>query len=346
MQLDSLFTFMELLITGTGTLALLIIGIAFLLLFSFLKEKEQKSAKFKIVHLNKKLKEDKQELLKKILNKKDFKVFLKEEKLREEVKEEKKPKLFVLDFNGDLQASEVQTLREHVSLLCLSASSQDEVLIRLESAGGMVHSYGLASSQLERLKARNIPLTIVVDKVAASGGYMMACLGDKLMAAPFAILGSIGVVAGIPNVHKLLKKNEVDYLELTAGEYKRTLTPLGEITEKGKSKFIEQLEETHSLFKDHVHKFRPSLDLTKVATGEYWYGLQALSLNLIDEISTSDDYILKSLEKFDIYQFVTPKKKSLKDKLTGVLKALISTAYTSTHEQLLEESRSAALPKA
>jgi serine protease SohB len=208
-----------------------------------------------------------------------------------EVNESAKAHLFVLDFNGSIDAKEVSSLREEISAILSVATKQDEVFLRLESGGGMVHGYGLASSQLDRLRQQGIPLTASVDKVAASGGYMMACVANTIISAPFAILGSIGVIAQVPNFNKLLKKNDVEFEQFTAGEFKRTVTMFGENTEKGKQKFIEELEETHVLFKDFVSEHRPSLDIRKVATGEHWFGTTALSLGLVDTIQTSDDYL-------------------------------------------------------
>lgn len=213
---------------------------------------------------------------------------------------EKKACVFVLNFKGSLDAHEVNSLREEITAILAVAQPQDEVLLKLESPGGVVHGYGLAASQLMRLRNRGIKLTVTVDKVAASGGYMMACVADRIIAAPFAILGSIGVVAQIPNVHRLLKKNDIDVELHTAGEYKRTLTVLGENTEKGREKFQEELDETHLLFKQFVHQNRPSLNVDSVATGEHWFGAQAMEKGLIDEISTSDDVLLDKLEKFDL----------------------------------------------
>lgn len=229
--------------------------------------------------------------------KKEDKNKLKEEKKKLKSGQLDKPqsRLFVLDFDGDIKASQNDSLRQAISAVLDLATSEDEILLRLESGGGMVHSYGLASSQLDRIKAKGIPLTVAVDKVAASGGYMMACVADKIIAAPFSIIGSIGVVAQVPNVHRLLKKHDVDVEILTAGEYKRTLTVLGENTEKGRDKFIEDLESTHALFKEFVSERRPSLDISSVATGEVWYGKQGLDKGLIDEIATSDQYIVESL---------------------------------------------------
>jgi len=201
-------------------------------------------------------------------------------------------RLFVLDFDGDIRASAVEPFRDAVTAVLQVVEANDEVLVRLESAGGMVHSYGLAASQLARLRDAGVRLTISVDRLAASGGYMMACVGEKIVAAPFAIIGSIGVVAQIPNFHRLLKDKQIDFELHTAGDYKRTLTMFGENTEEGRDKFRAELEETHVLFKDFVRRYRPALDIDKVATGEHWYGTQALDLKLIDEVATSDDLML------------------------------------------------------
>ncbi|MFK7731896.1 MAG: protease SohB [Pseudomonadales bacterium] len=225
-----------------------------------------------------------------------------------------KKRVFVLSFNGDMQASAVDRLREEISSVLSLAKQEDEIVLVLESPGGVVHGYGLASSQLERIKQRNVPLTVCVDKVAASGGYMMACLADKIVAAPFAVLGSIGVVAQVPNFHRLLQKNEVDVEILTAGEYKRTLTLFGENTEKGREKFKQDLEETHVLFKEWVAEHRPQLDIDKVATGETWYGKRAIDLQLADQLSTSDDYLFAQVEDADLYQVRYEEKKSLQQR--------------------------------
>ncbi|MUK26137.1 protease SohB [Aliivibrio fischeri] len=226
-------------------------------------------------------------------------------------------RLFVLDFNGSIDAKEVAALREEVSAILAVAIEGDEVLLRLES-GGMVHGYGLASSQLDRLRDANITLTISVDKVAASGGYMMACIGEKIIAAPFAIVGSIGVVAQLPNFNKLLKKNDIEFEQLTAGEYKRTLTMFGENSDKAREKFQLELEETHVLFKDFIREHRSELDLEKVATGEHWFGKQALELGLIDEIQTSDDYLTKACKNREVLAIHYVQKKKLSDKIAGI----------------------------
>lgn len=229
--------------------------------------------------------------------------------------EDRKPCLYVLDFHGDISASETTALREEISAILNAAQEQDEVLLRLESPGGIVHDYGFAASQLTRLKQKGIKLTIAVDKVAASGGYMMACVADKIISAPFAVIGSIGVVAQVPNIHRLLKKHEVDVDVMTAGEFKRTVTILGENTEKGKQKFQQELESTHQLFKQFVAQNRPHLDIDKVATGEHWFGQQALDLQLVDEITTSDDVILRAMQDKNVLGVKYHLKKSLLKKL-------------------------------
>ncbi|MCW9714986.1 protease SohB [Avibacterium sp. 21-594] len=233
----------------------------------------------------------------------------------ENLENERKPHLFVLSFKGDISASETTALREEVSAIIAVAKPEDEVLLRLESPGGVVHGYGLAASQLARLKQHQIKLTVAVDKVAASGGYMMACVADKIIAAPFAIIGSVGVVAQVPNIHRLLKKHDVDVDVMTAGEYKRTVTLLGENTEKGKEKFQQELNETHQLFKQFVAQHRPQIDVEQIATGEHWFGQQALGLNLVDEIATSDDLILQAIKDKLVLSVKYTMKKSLVQKL-------------------------------
>lgn len=228
-----------------------------------------------------------------------------------------KPTLYVLDFKGSIDAHEVSALREEVTAVLAVAKPQDEVLLRLESPGGVVHGYGLAASQLQRLRERQIPLTVAVDKVAASGGYMMACVANNIVAAPFAIIGSIGVVAQIPNFNRLLKRNDIDIELHTAGQYKRTLTLLGENTEEGREKFREDLNETHQLFKEFVHSMRPSLDIDAVATGEHWYGVQAQEKGLVDEISTSDDLIIARMQERDVVSLRYMQRKRLMDRFTG-----------------------------
>lgn len=245
-----------------------------------------------------------------------------------------KKRLYLLDFDGDIKASAVDSFREEITAILSLATEQDEVVVRLESGGGMVHSYGLAASQLSRIKDKGIPLTICVDKVAASGGYMMACVAEKICAAPFAIIGSIGVIAQLPNFHKLLKKNDVDFEMLTAGEYKRTLTMFGENTDKGRQKFVEDLETTHELFKTFVSTQRPVVDIDTVATGEIWFGSQAKEQQLIDELITSDDYIISQVETADIYKIAYTIKKSLPERLGINVQLGIEKAVSRLFSQL------------
>lgn len=225
-------------------------------------------------------------------------------------------KIYVLDFKGDTAASAVENLREEITLILATAKAgRDRVVVRLESPGGMVHGYGLAAAQLVRLRDAGFNLTICVDKVAASGGYMMACIANEIVSAPFAVVGSIGVVAQVPNFNRLLKEKHIDFELYTAGQFKRTVTMFGENTAEGKAKFEQELQQTHELFKHFVEKYRPQLNVEKVATGEHWYGKDALELNLVDKLQTSDEYLLALLPQHEVFVIETRRKPTLGEKL-------------------------------
>ncbi|MEQ9396835.1 protease SohB [Haliea sp.] len=234
---------------------------------------------------------------------------------RETASESNRKRLFIMDYDGDIRASATDQLREEISAVLPQLEEGDEILLRLESPGGLVHGYGLAASQLKRITDAGAQLTVAVDKVAASGGYMMACVGQRIIAAPFAVLGSIGVLAQLPNFHRLLKKHDIDFELLTAGEYKRTLTLFGENTDKGREKFIEDLEITHGLFKAFVAENRPALDIDKVATGEIWYGRDALDIGLVDALQTSDAFVQEQLRDRDVFEVKFVEKKAWQEKL-------------------------------
>lgn len=228
-------------------------------------------------------------------------------------------KLFVIDFDGDVAANAAQNLKQEVNAVLSVAKENDEILVRLKSPGGVVNGYGLAAAQLERFKEKQFNLTVAVDEVAASGGYLMACVANKIVAAPFAIVGSIGVVAQLPNFHRLLEKYDIDYEQFTAGKYKRTVTMFGENTNEGREKFKEELEEIHVVFKDYVAKHRPQVDIEKIATGEHWLGAQALAMNLVDELQTSDAYLLSKLETFRVIHVGYVERKTLRSSALKVL---------------------------
>ncbi|WP_394220329.1 protease SohB [Alteromonas gracilis] len=286
-------------------------------------KQKQGKGQLEIVSISEQLKDitnyAKQVLLDKNALKKLAKEQKKEEKAKSKAKEQdgesKKSRLYVIDFKGSMDAHEVEHLREEVTAILCVANTEDEVLVRLESGGGVVHGYGLAASQLQRIKEKGLTLTIAVDKVAASGGYMMACVADKLLASQFAYIGSIGVLAQLPNFNKLLKKNDIEFEQHTAGEFKRTLTVFGENNDEGRAKFKEEIEEIHVLFKDFVQSQRPEMDIDTVATGEYWPGVKAKSLGLIDDITTSDDYILSHYPAREIFSVKYSVKKNVAEKL-------------------------------
>lgn len=293
------------------------------------KEKEEKK------RLKEKSKETKEQLTEKTAEDKESD----SEAEVEDHEPERKKRVFVLDFNGDVAASETELLRQEITAVLTMATAQDEVLLRLDSPGGMVHSYGFAASQLARIRNKNIPLTICVDHVAASGGYMMATLANKIVAAPFAIVGSIGVVATLPNFNKVLKRHDIDYEQFTAGEYKRTVTMFGENTDKAKEKFQADLEDTHQLFKQHISQYRPDLQVEEVATGEIWYGQQALGKGLIDAIGTSDDCIVDACKDADVYSVRYEFKKSLQERFGIAIQARLEKSALRLASLMLRQTQ-------
>jgi len=261
-----------------------------------------------------------------ILDKKQAKKFIKDKAKTIKLEKQNKssqPRVFVLDFDGDIRASATSSLRHEITALLGVATTNDEVLLRLESGGGLVSSYGLAASQLVRIRQAGIPLTVCIDKVAASGGYMMACIGNKIISSPFAMLGSIGVVAQIPNLNRLLNKYEIDYEVLTSGEHKRTLTVFGKNTEKGREKFQQDLDVTHQLFKRFVASYRSQLDMDQVATGEVWLGINALEKKLVDELKTSDEYLTARAKDADLYHLQYLNKKTFQERVGLTVSATI-----------------------
>ncbi len=286
-----------------------------------------------ITSLNGKYEEMSRSLAEALLSREETRQRRKEEKRhkREERKRRKRElrrgeppagrkRLFVLGFEGDIHASGVARLREEISAVLTLAGPDDEVLVRVESGGGVVHGYGLAASQLQRIRAQGVPLTVAVDRIAASGGYLMACVADKLIAAPFSIIGSIGVMAQVPNFNRLLKRHDIDFEQLSAGEYKRTLTLFGENTDKGRRKLQQELEEIHGLFKGFIERQRAGrLEVDKVSTGEHWLGSRALELGLVDELTTSDDYIMAALQDADVIEVSYVIRHGLRERLWSLL---------------------------
>lgn len=326
----SFFSWFQMLLGFLGVVSLFLVFFALVALVFFRNKKNNQDIKIQIKSMNKAIEENRNKILSHVLTQDQWKQISKQNKKQEKENAKKKNKdqtekrIFVLDFCGDIAATELRSLREQITALLQVATDKDEVVVRLESPGGMVHAYGLAASQLARIRQQSIPLTICVDKIAASGGYMMACLAHKIIAAPFAIIGSIGVVANLPNFHRALKKQDVDYLEMTAGEYKRTLSFFGEVTDKGKEKFQEQLEETHHFFKEHIRTYRSQVDVSQIATGEHWLATKALEYKLVDALGTSDDYLLDLSKTHAVYLISSPKKETLKEKLLQTFMACVN----------------------
>lgn len=299
-----------------------------------------------VTHLNREFDRMRDTLRQQVYDRFTFKLMKKMEKKKRKAEQQEKKKqagdqkrgksVFVINFKGDIAATQIESLRQEVSTVLSLAGREDQVILRLDSPGGLVNAYGLAASQLQRIRQREIPLTVCVDKMAASGGYMMACLADRLVAAPFAVLGSIGVLMQVPNFHRVLKNHDVEYEMITAGEFKRTLTLFGETTQKARNKVQEDVEEIHSLFKHWVSEYRPVLDIDAVATGETWFGSQALENRLADEIGTSDDIIMKACEEAEVYEVRYEVRKNLGEKIGKSASTVLEKTALNWFQRLRE----------
>ena len=323
------------------TLSVFIVGAAVVFVivsfFSMLVKAKQELASMSkgvlnIKKISDEYKDSKKEFLSEILDKKEYKKHNKDQKKKSSKKDEKNKLIYVVDFKGDMQASQVDSLRKEVSAILAVANEKDQIVVRIDSPGGVVNGYGFAASQLERIRQANIDLTVCIDQVAASGGYMMSAVANTIISSPFAIVGSIGVVGTVPNIKDLLTKNGINVEMHTSGEYKRTLTSVGENTEEGREKFKEDLKNIHKLFKQHILNYRPELDMSKVGTGEYWFAKDALELGLVDKIQTYDDYIINKInDDFDVYEisYVIKKEKGfLKSKLAMIKNSITSFLYS------------------
>ena len=269
------------------------------------------------------------------LNPKELKKYNKElqkNKKQDNKKPSKEDSVYVLNFNGDIQASEVTKLKHEINAILLSDTKCKEVVIKVESGGGSAYAYGLCAAELKRLVDNKIKLTVCIDKVAASGGYLMSCVASKIIAAPWAIVGSIGVIAQLPNFHRLLKKNSIDFEMHTAGEFKRTLTTLGENTEAGRKKFKSELEDLHFIFKDFVKEQRPQVDTKIVATGEVWQGEKAIEVGLIDALGTSDDYLVGLSKKLKLFEIEYVEKKNLSEKFAFSTQLIIEKSILKFYD--------------
>jgi serine protease SohB len=313
-------------VAAIGAIAMLVFG---------LSRRSHSAAGLEVEKLNDKYRERSRTLRAALLPKAALRKALKHEKQHDKEiataaekagEAEARRRVFVLDFKGDIRATGVTGLREEISAVLAVARSTDEVVLRIENFGGAVHEHGLAASQLKRVRDRGIPLTAIVDKGAASGGYLMACIANRIIAAPFAVIGSIGVIAQIPNFHRLLDARGVDFEQVTAGRYKRTVTMFGRNTDEDRAKLREELEDVHALFKNVVTTHRPALDIEAVATGEHWYGTQAQELGLVDALETSDDYLIRAMESADLFHVSFHAKPTLQQRVLSAMRAAADEA--------------------
>ena len=316
--MDYLYEYLAFIAKSASLVAVIVIGLVTILLV-IAKQKASKGS-LELDDLSERFSEIQHQMEQSLLEKSELKALGKQRKAeakirRKEEEGREKNRVFVIDFKGGMEAKEVSALREEVTAILAIAKPQDEVLVRLESGGGVVHGYGLCASQLQRIRDKGIHLTVAIDKVAASGGYMMACVAQRIIAAPFAIVGSIGVVAQLPNFNRLLQKNDIDYEQHTAGQYKRTLTLFGKNDDAARQKFRAELESIHQQFKQFVASHRPRLDLDAVATGEHWLAVEAKKLHLVDEIRTSDDYLQEIYEQKQVVAIRFKQPKGLSERL-------------------------------
>lgn len=324
-----------------------VVGALAILIALAMRQKMEAKGQLQITKVGDSLKEWREALQASVLNPAEQKIEKKKQKrLKKQQKKsdkkvtpdsDKKRHVYLLDFIGDAEASANSCLRKEISAILTIAQPEDEVILRLESLGGYTHTYGLAASQLERIKRHGCTLTICVDTAAASGGYMMACVADKILAAPFAIIGSIGVVLQMPNFYRLLKKNDIDYEQLTAGEYKRTLSVFGENTDAGRAKVTDELNVMHGLFQSFIKQHRPQVDLATTATGEHWQGLDALKLDLVDELMTSDEYIEQTCKAGSVLSVRWVEKKSVMQKMSEKAEALLKQSIQYIYQKLAKK---------
>ena len=309
------------------------ITVPLLLIIGSSKGKTQSKGKLAITNLSEKFEDMGNVVRSSNMNPKELKKFYKDiTKNKKKKTDEKEPSIFVLNFNGDIQASEVEKLKYEINAILLSESECKEVVVKVESGGGSAYAYGLCAAELKRLVDNGISLTVCIDKVAASGGYLMSCVATKIIAAPWAIVGSIGVIAQLPNFHRLLKKNLIDFEMHTAGEFKRTLTTLGENTEDGREKFKADLEDLHVIFKDFVKEQRPEVDTAIVATGEVWQGEEAVRVGLVDSLETSDNYLVNLSKDATLFEIEYIEKKNLSERFAFSMQLILEKSVIKFYD--------------
>ena len=312
----------------------LAITIPLLLIIGSSKGKSQPRGKLSITNLSDKFEEMGNAVKGSLMTPKELKKFnkdLSKEKKKKD-KDQTEDSIFVLNFKGDIQASEVEKLKQEVNAILLSETDCKEVVIRVESGGGSAYAYGLCAAELKRLVDNKINLTVCIDKVAASGGYLMSCVASKIIAAPWAIVGSIGVIAQLPNFHRLLKKNSIDFEMHTAGAFKRTLTTLGENTEEGREKFKSDLEDLHLIFKNFVKEQRPEVDTDIVATGEVWQGEDAVRVGLVDSLETSDNYLVGLSKGAKLFELEFVEKKNLTERFAFSMQLILEKSLMKFYD--------------
>lgn len=207
----------------------------------------------------------------------------------------------VLRFEGDTMATGRQDFARMVDEVLHNKERIQRVIVVVNSPGGGVSVYGQMFAGMERMRNAGVDVTACVDTYAASGGYLMSVPAQRIIAAPFAMVGSIGVVSEFMNFNKLLRRLGVEPMTITAGELKRTVTPLSEVTEENKAAYKAQLEAIHRQFIAVVKKYR-EVDADRVCTGNHWTAAESveLKLNLVDGLATSQEYLFEANQTEDL----------------------------------------------
>lgn len=195
------------------------------------------------------------------------------------------------------------------------------IVLRVDSPGGTV----AASEEIATyVKECEKPVVVSVGDVGASGAYMISSQADSIWANPGSSVGSIGVIAQIPNVSGLLDMVGVEFQTFTAGEYKDAGSAYRDLTKEEEALIQGEVEEAYDQFIDIVAEGR-GLERAKVeelAIGWTWSGVRAKELGLVDEVGTYRDALEDAAERGGIegdYEIVT-----YEDEFGDILGTLLS----------------------
>ena len=191
------------------------------------------------------------------------------------------------------------------------------VIIKINSPGGSPVQSELIHNRIKDLAKRNKTKVITIaEDVAASGGYMLMCAGDILLANKSSIVGSIGVISASFGFKKLIDKVGIKRRVFTKGDRKSFLDPFEEVSKKDINKLIKVQDSIFENFKDLVLKNRKKkIKPSQVFNGEFWTGEQAKSIGLVDSNEDLNSYIEKNFGKKVRIRHIEGKKSFIKNLL-------------------------------